>query len=345
MTVFDRAGPQADFEQVLFCQDGPSGLRAIMAIHSTARGPGFGGIRRRVFVDESAALDEVLGLAHAMSLKCALAELPAGGAKTVILDHPGLDRPAAYRALGQFVDRLGGTYVCGPDVGTHGADLEHVRSATSHVNPAENDAGASTAAGVLAALRGVLIVLNGRGDVAGLTFAVQGLGSVGGSVARTLVAAGARVLGSDPDPAAGQAARQAGVELVRPDAIATVGCDVFMPCALGGVLDADVCGTTGAKAICGSANNQLRGADAAAVLVDRGILHAPDIVVSAGAVIEGVLTVQPGPAGRGAVGAAIAAIEGRTISVLERALATGRSPTDVAFERARAGLRHPMTEP
>lgn len=327
------------FEQVTFVRDGASGLRAVIAVHSTVRGPAFGGIRRRSFGGEAEALEEVLGLARAMSHKCALAGLPAGGAKTVILDAPGLDVDAAYTALGRAVERMGGTYVCGPDVGTGRAALDAIRQVTHHVNPPGNDAGASTAAGVLAGLRGVLTLMGAGPDVAGMTFAIQGLGSVGSALARFLLERDARVLGADPETRAAEAARAMGVELVAPGAILETPCDVLMPCALGGILDAGAAERVLCRAICGSANNQLANPTAGQRLAERGILVAPDIVVSAGAVIEGVHTVLGGERARARVQASIDAIEGQIVSLGEEARSTGRSPHQVAIRRAEAALR------
>jgi glutamate dehydrogenase/leucine dehydrogenase len=131
------------------------GLRAVIVIDSLARGPAFGGVRRAVYADEAEALADAQRLAEAMSRKCALAELPAGGGKAVILDAPTLDRAAAYEKFGEHVERLGGQYVCGPDIGTGVDELAAIRRATKWVNPVHNDAARSTAAGVLAGLRGL----------------------------------------------------------------------------------------------------------------------------------------------------------------------------------------------
>jgi len=334
--LFERSGAGADYERLVVCQaDG--GLRAIVAIHSTRLGPAFGGIRRRAYADESAALREVLGLAQSMTYKCALAGLGAGGAKTVILDHDGLEPQAAYRALGLRVEHLGGAYVCGPDIGTGEEELDWVRSGTRHVNPKGNDAGASTAAGVLAGLRGVLRALYRETDLGRHHYFVQGLGSVGLALATTLRGAGARVSGADVRAEATRAAAAVGVDVVPAEAALDTPCDVFMPCALGHVIDRDVAARLPCSAVCGSANEQLADEDAAAVLHARRIAVAPDIVVSAGAVIEGVLTIAEGTdeSVRDRVAGTIAAIEETTVAVLDEARRSGRPPSAVAIERAR----------
>ena len=153
--LFDRSGPGWDYEELVVLNDRALGLRAIVAIDSTKKGPAFGGVRRRAYASEAAALTDALALASSMSFKCALAGLPAGGAKTVILHREGLELHRVYRSVGKAIERLGGRYVCGPDIGTSETELGWIREQTSHVNPVENDAGRSTAAGVLAALRAV----------------------------------------------------------------------------------------------------------------------------------------------------------------------------------------------
>jgi len=335
--LFERSGAGADYERLIVCQ-GEGDLRAIVAVHSTSLGPAFGGIRRRAYVNEESALSEVLGLAQSMTYKCALAGLHAGGAKTVILDHDGMRPEAAYRALGRIVEQLRGAYVCGPDIGTGDEELDWVRSCTGHVNPKGNDAGASTAAGVLAGLRGVLRVLHQEADLGRHHYFVQGLGSVGLALARTLREAGARVSGSDVRGEAARAAAALGVDVVPAEAALETPCDVFMPCALGHVIDREVAARLPCRAVCGSANEQLQDADAAIVLQGRRIALAPDIVVSAGAVIEGVLTIADGTGGnvRARVARTIAAIEDTTVAILEQANRSGRPPPDVAIERARS---------
>ncbi|MCH9682654.1 MAG: amino acid dehydrogenase [Deltaproteobacteria bacterium] len=345
--LFERRGPGGNYERLLVVQRPRLGLRAIVAIDSTHRGPAFGGIRRLRYASEAEALADALALAEAMSQKCALAGLAAGGAKTVVMqpvDDASIDWLAAYAALGEELEALGGRYVCGPDLGTGATQLAAIRQTCRHVNPEGNDAGASTAAGVDAGLRAVWQVLGapaqGRRRVV-----IQGLGSVGGSLAATLVERGVEVVGADLDPTACQAAAERGVVIVPPSQVLRERCDVLMPCATGHGLDAETIAGLQCRAVCGSANNQLATAADAGRLHARGIVHAPDVVVSAGAVIEGVLTVQHGvdDAVRRQVADAIATIEGTLTAVLEQAARTDQPPTKVAVTMAQQRLARPSS--
>lgn len=321
-------------------QDRESGLRAAIALHSTRLGPGAGGVRRVAYASEDEAVADVLRLAEAMTTKCALAELPAGGAKAVVLDRPGLDARAAYRALGRAVERLGGRYLAGPDVGTGEAEMAALRECTRFANPVENDPGRATAAGVLAGLKGTLRVLDGDASVAGRSFLVQGLGAVGMAVARALLDGGAVVLATDVRAEARAEAARAGARVVAPeDALATA-CDVLVPCALGGVLSADVARRAPFRAACGSANNALASPEAGRAFHERGVLVAPDVVVSAGAVIEGVLTTRHGRSRDvlADVARRVAAIEPRVERVLRESRERDEPPHAVAAREAAARL-------
>jgi leucine dehydrogenase len=326
--------------RMLAIQDRQSGLRAIVIVHSLARGPAFGGIRRVAYASEQAGFADAKRLAHAMTLKCALAGLPAGGAKTVVFDHPELHREAAYEVLGRAIERLGGDYVCGPDVGTGDADLAVLRRTTRWVNPAGNDAARSTAAGVLAGLRGLSRVVFGDEALGGRRYVIQGLGAVGLAVAVALREAGGQVSGWDVDVGARERARAAGVTLLDAARVLSEPCDVFMPCALGGVLRHELCERASWRAVCGAANNQLADDGVAELLHQRGIAWAPDFLVNAGAVIEGVETVlAPGPDVGARVERRIAAITDRVAELLERARVEQRSTLAVALERAREAVR------
>lgn len=325
--------------RMLAVQDRRSGLRAIVVLHSLARGPAFGGIRRVAYASEQAGFADAKRLAHAMTLKCALADLPAGGGKTVIFDHPELQREAAYELLGRAIERLGGEYVCGPDVGTGDADLKVLRRATRWVNPAGNDAARSTAAGVLAGLRGLSRVVFQDEEIGRRRYVIQGLGAVGLAVASALRDAGATVIGWDVDAGARERARAAGVVLIDEARLLSEPCDVFMPCALGGVLTRDACARASWKAVCGAANNQLADDGVAELLRQRNIAWAPDFVVNAGAVIEGVQTVlAPGPDVGERVERSISAIADRCAALLEQARVEQRTPLAVALERGAAAV-------
>ncbi|KIG16407.1 Leucine dehydrogenase [Enhygromyxa salina] len=349
VSLFGGDEPGGDWSRLIAVQDASAGLRAIVVLHSLARGPAFGGVRRVAYASERAGLADAKRLAESMSLKCALAGLPAGGGKTVIFDGPQLDREAGYAALGDVIQGLGGAYVCGPDVGTGEAELAALRRATSWVNPAQNDASRSTAAGVVSGLRGLLRVVFNDPSPAGRRCVIQGLGGVGSALAAALLSAGASVAGWDPDPSARARAKALGVELLDPAALVSEPCDVFMPCALGHTLTRELCERAPWRAVCGSANNQLADQGAAAALRQRGIAWAPDFVVNAGAVIEGVATtVGAGPQGdqsdvRDRVDHAIEAIADRCAQLLLRARAEDRCVSELAIEQARAALRGPVS--
>jgi glutamate dehydrogenase/leucine dehydrogenase len=337
--ALDSERPDAGWQRMVAIQDRSVGLRAIVVLHSLARGPAFGGIRRVAYASEQAGFADARRLAHAMTLKCALADLPAGGGKTVIFDGPELRREAAYEVLGRAIERLGGDYVCGPDVGTGDADLEVLRRATRWVNPAGNDASRSTAAGVLAGLRGLSRVVFGDEEIGRRRYVIQGLGAVGSAVAVALRKAGAEVSGWDVDADARERARAAGVEVIDESRLFSEPCDVFMPCALGGVLRREVCERASWRAVCGAANNQLADDAVAQLLHHRQIAWAPDFVVNAGAVIEGVEAVlAPGPDLRERVERRITAIADRCAELLERARVEQRSPLAVALEVGREAV-------
>ena len=318
-------------------RDPSIGLRGVIAIHSTKLGPAFGGIRRRAYRDEAEGRADAWRLAEAMSCKCALAGLPAGGGKTVLFAGEADDVDAIYDAVGDAVDALGGSYVCGPDIGTGARELDRVRARTRWVNPRGNDAGASTAAGVLAGLRAVWRCLGIEPTRS--RAAIQGLGAVGLALARSLRELGVEVIGADVDPSRVDVAHALGIAIVDPRAVMHADVDVLVPCAAGDVLTRDAVAKLRCRAICGSANNQLADDDAARALVEAGIVHAPDIVVSAGA-IEGVLTMARGtaPEVRVEVASTIAALEGVTGRILDRARIDHAPPDQVARQLARERL-------
>ncbi|MBX3465206.1 MAG: Glu/Leu/Phe/Val dehydrogenase [Planctomycetes bacterium] len=283
----------ADCEQVLVVRDRATGATAVLAVHDTRLGPAHGGIRRARYPDLGAAVADAVALAQAMTWKAALAELPAGGGKTVLLDHDGLDRAAAYRLVGRAVDQLGGRYFTGPDVGTGDAELRFVAEATRFVAVPGRDGGpgdlaAATASGVFAALTALAERL--PAPVRGLRVVVQGLGAVGWRLAGLLHAAGAELLVADVQPERAAAAAAAfGAHVVPPERVLATPCAVLAPCALGGLLTAATAAALPARGICGAANNVFADADAADVLHRRGVLVVPDFVANAGGLVRGAL--------------------------------------------------------
>ena len=326
--------------ETIAVEDAASGLRAFIAIDRLRSGVAAGGVRRVRYPDADHARADAARLAAAMTRKCVLADLPAGGAKTSILDHPRLDVDRAYRVLGDAIEQLGGRYLCGPDVGTGAREMDLLRRRTRFANDAANDPSRSTAAGVLAGIRGTLRAIDASGDVRGRRFAVQGLGQVGGAVAIELARGGAIVRGSDVDRAACARAAAEGVEIVPPGEVIEATCDVLVPCALGGVLTRASIARLRCGAVCGAANNVLDDTEVdpselAAILHARGVVFAPDFVVNAGAVIEGVLAMVHGRSAAVVVeiAARIARIEHVVHDLLRDAAAAGATPLAHALAR------------
>lgn len=292
----------AEHEQVVVGHDRASGLRCIIAIHSTRLGPALGGTRFLPYASFDDALADVLRLSAAMTLKNAGAGLDRGGGKAVIIGDPAQIRSEALiRAYGRMVGSLSGRYITACDVGTTPDDMAMIRREThwaTGMDPAEGgsgDSGILTAEGLLAGLRVTVERAFGTADLAGRHVTVQGLGKVGHRLVKHLVAEQARVTVADVDEAAVDRVRHlAGVDVVSPDEIVEVEADVLSPNALGGVLDATTIPRLRVAAICGGANNQLATDDDAARLRDAGILYAPDFVVNAGGVIAVDDELQPG---------------------------------------------------
>ena len=280
------------FEELIALHDRRSGLKAFLGIHDTSRGPAFGGVRRFPYRDERSALVDCLRLSKAMSLKCALAGVPGGGAKMVMIDVGTIDLAGAYRRIGRAIESLAGRYYAGPDVGTSWRELGWVSEMTSYVtrpgDEGPGDLAGATAAGVFAGMAAALRHEFGDESWSERTVVVQGLGSVGSILAKKLLALGVRVYGVDIDEAcAARAHEELGVELVELGSELSIECDVFSPCAMGGLLHDLTIQRIGAKIVCGAANNPLARSHHAESLHEKGVLYIPDFVVNAGAVIRG----------------------------------------------------------
>jgi len=282
-------------EQVLFGYDESTGLRGIIAIHSTRLGPSLGGCRMYPYASEDQALTDVLRLSRGMSYKAALAGLHQGGGKSVIIGDPRADKtPSLMQAMGAQVDRLGGAYIVAEDSGIAVADVAAMASRTAHVcgvaaPGASHDGNPSpaTALGTFLAIRACVRRVLGRDDLRGVGVAIQGVGSVGARLAGHLAKAGARLWVSDTHQASAEACAAAtGATPVAPDAIFDTPAEVFSPCALGAVLDAATIPRLRARIVAGAANNQLATAADDARLRDAGILYAPDYVINAGGIID-----------------------------------------------------------
>ncbi|MEP6760349.1 MAG: Glu/Leu/Phe/Val dehydrogenase dimerization domain-containing protein [Sporichthyaceae bacterium] len=291
-----QPGSQQPHEQVVFCNHEPSGLRAIIAIYSTALGPALGGTRFHPYASEQDALDDVLALSRAMAYKNALAGLDHGGGKAVIIGDPSVDKSEALlRAYGRFVQSLGGRYVTACDVGTYVADMDMVAhecdfvTGRSEAHGGAGDSSVLTAYGVFQGMRAAAEHVWGSPTVAGRTVGVAGVGKVGRHLVRHLLEDGARVVVADvnEDAVARLTAEHPQVEVVADtDALAAADIDVYSPCALGSALTDDVVEALRAKIVCGGANNQLAHPGVEKVLADRGVLYAPDFCVNSGGVIQ-----------------------------------------------------------
>ena len=333
MKVFG-AVEQDGHERLLFAQDGESGLRAIIAVHSTVLGPALGGTRFYPYECEEDALADALRLSRAMTRKNAAAGLDHGGGKGVIIGDPRtLKSERLLRAYGRAVESLGGAYVTAEDVGTTIADMEVIARETGYVTGASHDTGGSgdpspvTARGLMAAMRGTARFLWGSADLSGRHVAVQGVGKVGGAFARLLAKAGARLTIADVNKEALKAlAQEIGADIAAPDAIHATECDVFAPCALGGALNPETVPELRCAAIVGSANNQLATDELADDLAARDILYVPDFIVNAGGVIN--LAEEVGHEYRlERANRRVDGIEATVIELLERARESGGTPS------------------
>jgi len=292
MAVFENASFD-DHELVNFVSDRESGLRAIIAIHSTVMGPAGGGVRMYPYPSSAEALHDVLRLSRAMTCKIALLGLPAGGGKTVVIGDPRRDKSeAVLEALGRAVEQLGGRYICAEDVGTTPEDMAVIRRTTSHVTGLPDQGGDTsplTGYGVFHAIRSAVRHRLGRDGLDGVTVAIQGAGGVGRSLAPHLASAGARISIADVVPeAARRVAEEVGGTVVSPEQVLSLDVDVLAPCALGAVLNDETLPGIRAAIICGGANNQLGDDRHGQTLHERGILFVPDYVANSGGVISGV---------------------------------------------------------
>jgi len=280
-------------EQVVFCQDSATGLRAIIAIYSTALGPSVGGTRFYPYPSEDDALTDALNLSKAMAYKAACAGLDFGGGKAVIIGDPDRDKSEPLlRAYGRFVQSLHGRYYTACDVGTYVADMDIVARECRYVtgrSPEHDGAGDSSVLTALGVFRGMQAAAQrvwGTPSLAGRRVGVAGVGKVGYHLIAHLVSDGASVVVADIDPAAIARAQAAhSVDTIDAAALTSAPMDVYAPCALGGSVDDQAVRVLQAQVICGGANNQLAHSGIDKQLTERGILYAPDYVVNSGGLI------------------------------------------------------------
>jgi leucine dehydrogenase len=293
MNVFDS--PDFDHhEHIAFFDDKRTGLKAIIAVHSTALGPACGGTRMYPYASPDDALTDVLRLSRGMSYKNAIAGLPLGGGKAVILGDPAKDKSEAkFSAYAEAVNALGGRYITAMDVGVGPKDMPAIARGTKYVagydQPGKTggDSAPLTALGVFVGLKAAVKHKLGADTTDGLTVAIQGLGKVGMGLAQRLHAEGAKLIVADVNSEAVRRAVDAfGAREASPDNIVTAECDVFSPNALGAVIDDETVAALRAKIVAGGANNQLARDPHGKILMERGVLYAPDFVINGGGIIR-----------------------------------------------------------
>ncbi|MBL9004126.1 MAG: Glu/Leu/Phe/Val dehydrogenase [Myxococcales bacterium] len=336
-----------EYGQLHMALDRATGLRAIVALHSTRLGPAIGGCRVYPYVDETAAVTDACRLARAMGYKAALARLPHGGGKAVIwateaMRRPDFDRAALFTAFARFVDSLGGAYLTCEDSGTSTRDMDVVRKTTKHVlgfstaDGGSGDPSPFTALGCRRGIEAVCEVILGRKDgkdMAGLHVAIQGVGAVGRYLALELHKLGARLTIADIDPGrAERVAAETGAKIISIEEIFDVECDIFAPCALGGAISPSTLPRLRCRAVAGAANNQLASPTVGRTLQERGIFYAPDYAINAG----GLINVAQEFAGYDAEKARERAsgIYATIREIAERTQQTGRPPGEIADQLA-----------
>ena len=283
-----------DFENLFFCQDKALDFKAIIAIHDTTLGPATGGCRMwKDYPSELDAIEDALRLARGMTYKYAAAGVNLGGGKAVIIGDPKRkDREPIFRALGKFINRLGGKYITGEDVGTTLQDMEYIHMETEHVVTlptylgGAGDIAPMTAYGTIRAMQACCNRVYGSDSLEGKTVTVQGLGAVGHNVVEQLHELGAKLIVTDIDPAKVETmTARFEASAVQVEAIYDVDCDIFCPCALGKVINDDTLSRLKCKIICGSANNQLVEERHGDRIEKMGLVYAPDYIANAGGTI------------------------------------------------------------
>lgn len=293
MTIFSAS----DFnkhEQVVFCHDEKTGLKAIIAIHNTNLGPALGGCRFWDYLSEEDALKDVLRLSRGMTYKAAMANLSLGGGKAVIIGDAKTEKtPEKLKAFGTFIERLNGKYITAEDVGTSPQDMEFIRASTKHVVGLSNVEGGSgdpsifTAYGVYLGIKASAKHKLGLDSLKDLKIAVQGLGHVGMNLVDHLVKDGAHLIVTDINPETVKVvSSRYNTKTTSPEEILKVECDILAPCALGGVINDQTIDDLKCSIVAGAANNQLAMPHHGQTLHDRGILYAPDYVINAGGLIN-----------------------------------------------------------
>lgn len=355
MNVFSH--PEFDnHEHVSFFCDPETGLKAIIAIHNTSRGPTLGGCRMYPYATDEEALRDVLRLSKGMTYKSALANIDLGGGKSVIIGDPRKHKTEALlEAMGRCVEKLGGQYIAAEDSGTSVTDLKimarhtrHVAGISAHIGfdgkPSNGDPSPATAYGTFIGLQAAVRHKLGRSDLEGLKVAVQGLGNVGFRLARHLKEAGAQLWVYDIQPEMMQrAVDELGATPATAEDILALPVDVVAPCALGAVLNDKTIPRLQAKVVAGAANNQLERPEHGAALQKRGILYTPDFVINAGGIID--VYHERTDHDHHKVRAHVESIGATLDEIFKRAQRDGRPTGDIANELAEERFRHVSAQP
>jgi leucine dehydrogenase len=292
MAVFEKI--QADnYEQIFFCNDTKVGLKAIIAIHNSALGPATGGCRMWNYRNEEEALTDVLRLSKGMTYKASISHLPLGGGKSIIIGDAAQKTPELLKRFGDFVETLKGHYITAKDVGIDSNDLKTIKTRTSHILGIAGEANSSgdpspvTAWGVYNGILACAEKAFGSKSLKGLHISLQGLGAVNYHLLKYLNQEGAKVTGCDISPESVERARsEFGIQVVKPEEIYDVACDVFSPGALGAIVNSQTIDRLKCKVIAGGANNQLATESDGETLLKKGILYAPDYAINAGGLIN-----------------------------------------------------------
>ncbi len=336
-------------EQVVFSQDNETGLKAIIALHNTRLGPALGGCRMYPYASEEAALADVLRLSRGMTYKAAMAQLSYGGGKSVIIGNPGTDKTRELLlSMGDFVHSMGGRYITAEDSGTSVEDIKVLAERTPFVsgmhqkqdsqgNLLSGDPSPSTAYGVFLGIMAAVQFRHGHRDLKGLKVAIQGTGNVGYRLAQLLSTAGAELWVCDVNSRHLQrVVLELGATAVTPEEIFGVDVDVFSPCALGNAINHETLALIRAGIVAGSADNQLSDREMGKLLMERGILYAPDFIINAGGLIDVAHQLDVGNTKD--IKEHIEVIERNLQQVFERAEKSKQSTTDVAHQMAEERL-------
>jgi leucine dehydrogenase len=319
--------------EILHWQDSASGLKAFCVIDSEVLGPAAGGVRTHTYSDENAALADARRLAKTMTLKCALAGLPNGGAKVVVMDHVGLDRPKAFKRIGQEVHKLAGRLHVAGDLGTRAEDVATLATQTPYAHAGTDELGHAVGKSVLSCLRGAL---DGR-DPRGLSALVQGCGDMGRAVAQSFAAAGLKLHLVDLDPERARAlADELNAQVAKAGQEAELEVDVFAPCARGDVVTEAFAEKLKARIICGAANHIFASDEAERIFVNKGAIAVPDVLASAGAVIWGLAPLAHPTLDQEEL---IEGLANTTQMVLQKAKERANLPSEVAEAKAKVHLQ------